>query len=78
MKEQLFSSRLINYSEYGVLIELNLQLRAGDAIALYFSPEIQKEEKMFSEACVGMVRWCSEQDGVYSGFYSAGVELAVQ
>lgn len=78
LKEQLFSSRIINYSTNGLMIESDVQFRPGDAVSIHFSPEIQKETSFFSDACLGMVRWCAQQDGLHGGLYGVGVELAVQ
>ena len=77
LKEQLFSTRIINYSANGLMIESDVPFHPGDAVSIHFSPEIQKETSCFSNACLGMVRWCAQQDGGY-GVYGVGVELAMQ
>ena len=76
LKEQLFSSRIINYSTNGLMIESDIPFRPGDAVSIHFSPEIQKEARFFFDVCLGMVRWCSQQDGFHGGIYGVGVELA--
>ena len=78
LNEKLIRSRIVNYSDNGVMLESDVNFRVGDAITIYFSTELQREIKSFSDACVGLVRWCSPQDGLHGGFYGVGVELAVQ
>lgn len=76
-KEQLNTSRIINYSDKGLMIESDVQFRPGDAITVHFSSEAQKETPFKSDSCVGMVRWCAQQDGSLGGYYGVGVELAL-
>jgi Tfp pilus assembly protein PilZ len=78
LREKLFSSRIINYSENGLMIETDVKFRAGDAVTIYFSSEAQKETHFNTNCCVGMVRWCAEQIGCLGGYYGVGVELAQQ
>jgi len=77
LKEQLFKTRIINYSVNGLMIESGVKFRPGDAITIHFSPEMQKETSLFSEICLGMVRWCVKQDNFYGNSYDVGVELAM-
>ncbi len=77
-KEKLLSSRIINFSDSGLMLETDVKLQAGDAITIYFSPEAQKETQFNTNYCIGMVRWCAEQIGCIGGFYGVGVELAFQ
>lgn len=77
LKEQLFKTRVINYSVNGLMLESDVKFRPGDAVTIHFSSEIQKETKLFSDTCVGLVRWCSQQDGFFGGLYGIGVELSM-
>ena len=77
-KEQLFDSRIINYSINGLMLESDVEFRPGDALTIHFSPEIQRETSFFSDTCLGLVRWCAQQDGFHGGLYGVGVELAMQ
>lgn len=77
LKEKLIRSKVVNYSENGVMLESDVRFRVGDAITIYFSLEIQREIKSFSDASVGLVRWCTQLDGLQGGFYGVGVELAL-
>jgi len=76
-KEQLINSRIVNYSVNGLMLESDVAFRPGDAVTIHFSPEIQKETSFFTDTRLGLVRWCTPQDGFYGGFYGVGVELAV-
>jgi hypothetical protein len=78
LKEPLFSTKVINYSVNGLMLESDVKFLPGDAITIHFSHEIQKETSFFSEICLGLVRWCVQQDGDYGGIYGVGVELAMQ
>lgn len=77
LKEQLFPSRIINYSINGLMLETDIKFRPGDALTIHFSPEIQKETSFFSDTCLGLVRWCTPQDGFFGGLYGVGVELSM-
>lgn len=76
IKEPLLPSRIINYSVNGVMLETDRPYYPGDAINVYFSPEAKNETPFKADSCVGMVRWCAQQDGMFGGFYGVGVELA--
>jgi len=77
LKEKLFASRIINYSVNGLMLESDVQFRPGDALTIHFPPEIQKETSFFSDTCLGLVRWCAQQDGFSGGYYGVGVELSM-
>jgi hypothetical protein len=77
LKEQLFSSKIINYSVNGLMLESDVKFRPGDALTIHFSPEIQKEKMFFPDTCLGIVRWCSSQDNFIGGYYGVGVELSM-
>ena len=78
LKEPLFSTRIINYSVNGLMLESDVKFLPGDALTIHLSPEIQKETSFFSEICLGLVRWCAQQESGYGGTYGVGVELALQ
>ena len=69
-------SRVVNYSETGLMLELDYQLPPGDAVAVQFSPEAEENAVFGSTICIGMVRWCAKQDGYFGAHYGVGVELA--
>lgn len=69
-------SRVINYSENGLMVELDYQLPRGEAIAVKLSPESVEADAYGSSICVGMVRWCDRQEGYLGACYGVGVELA--
>ena len=49
LKEKLIRSRIVNYSDNGVMLESDVNFRVGDAITIYFSTELQREIKSFSD-----------------------------
>lgn len=69
-------SRVINYSDNGLMLELDCQLPPGDAIAVQFPPDAVENSLFGGAVCVGMVRWCARQDGYFGALYGVGVELA--
>lgn len=77
LKEQLFSARVVNYSVSGLMLESDVKFRPGDALTIHISKDMQKEARFFADTCLGLVRWCSQQDGFHGGFYGVGVELAM-
>lgn len=77
IEEKLIRSVIVNYSKNGVMLESNVFFRAGDAITIYSSSEIQRKIKSNSDVSVGLVRWCAQLDGLQGGFYGVGVELAL-
>ena len=71
-------SKLINYSESGLMLEMDYPLNPGDAIKVQFAPGADEARMFGKDCCLAMVRWCKPQDGSCSGFYGVGVELARQ
>lgn len=72
-----FPARIINHSAYGLLLELDYPLPVEDVLIKVFPGDeatgaIDYERPDFM---VGMVRWCNQQMGGWSGMYQAGVEL---
>jgi hypothetical protein len=80
--ERLFSydapvpSRIINYSCTGLMIELDYCLPSGDALSVTISPKAEETHIFGSITCVGMVRWCAQQEGQLGDLYGVGLELA--
>lgn len=74
-KKKLFDSRIINFSNKGLMLELDAPVSLGDAIKVYFSPEAQERVEFGRDYCIGRVRWYARQSGSYSGLYGVGVEL---
>ena len=70
------TSRIINYSDNGLMIELDCYLPPGDAIAVHFEAEAAEAEMYGSSTCIGMVRWCAKQECQFGALYGVGVELA--
>lgn len=69
-------SRVINYSDKGLMIELDDDFSPGDAVAVKFEEEAVESVVFGGSICVGMVRWCARQEGMFGALYEAGVELA--
>ena len=71
-------SRVINYSEHGLLIELDYQVLPGEAVAVKFSPEDVEAVTYGHSVCIGMIRWCDRQEGRFGALYGAGIQLAAR
>lgn len=69
-------SRIINYSDKGLMIELDYQLSPGAAVAVKFETDAVEAAVYGGSICVGMVRWCAKQEGNFGALYGVGVELA--
>ena len=69
-------SRVINYSDHGLMIELDYPLPPGDAVAVQFPVDATEVSVYGGSTCIGMVRWCAPQDGLFDAMYGVGVELA--
>lgn len=69
-------SRVINYSDHGLMIELDYQILPGESVAVRFSPEDVEAVTYGSSICIGMIRWCDKQEWHFGALYGAGVELA--
>jgi hypothetical protein len=70
-------ARIINENPYGVLLELDFPLPVEEVpIKIYPADEIRGSINYESqEYLVGMVRWCRQEQGGWSGMFQAGVEL---
>lgn len=71
-------SRLINYSDSGLMLEMDYLLSPGDAIKIQFDSNAEETRVFGKNFCLAMVRWCKTKDGSCGGFYGVGVELARQ
>ena len=71
-------SRLINYSDSGLMLEMDYPLSPGDAIKVQFDSDAEETRVFGKNFCLAMVRWCKTQEGSCGGFYGVGVELARQ
>ena len=71
-------SRSINFSDTGLMLEMDYPLSPGDAIKVQFDPDAEEARTLGKQICLGMVRWCKAQDGSCGGFYGVGVELVSQ
>lgn len=68
-------SRIINFSNKGLMLELDAPVKPGDAVKVHFSPDSQERVDFGKDYCIGRVRWCAPQKGSYSGLYGVGLEL---
>ena len=71
-------SRSINFSDTGLMLEMDYPLNPGDAIKVQFSPDAEETRALGKNLCLGTVRWCKTQDGSCGGFYGVGVEMVSQ
>ena len=71
-------SRSINFSDTGLMLEMDYPLNPGDAIKVQFSPDAEETRALGKNLCLGTVRWCRTQDGSCGGFYVVGVEMVSQ
>ncbi|PKN41007.1 MAG: hypothetical protein CVU60_13360 [Deltaproteobacteria bacterium HGW-Deltaproteobacteria-18] len=71
-----FPSRVVNYSDRGLMIEMDHPLTAGEPVKILFRPGAENAQRLGETYCVGMVRWCAPQDGLYSSRYGVGLEMA--
>ena len=71
-----FESRVVNYSTNGLMIEMDHPLTKGEPVKIRFRPETDNAQRIGESYCMGMVRWCAAQEGLYSGRYGVGVEMA--
>jgi len=71
------AARVINQSPYGLLLELDYPLPVSDElIQVYLADEIRGTiDRETQEALMGMVRWCKQEAGSWSGSFQAGVEI---
>ena len=71
-----YDSRVVNYSVCGLMIEMDHPLIKGEPVKIRFRPETENAQRIGETYCIGMVRWCAPQEGLYSGMYGVGVEMA--
>jgi len=76
LRNNHLDSRVVNFSDDGLMLELDHPLKPGDAIKVHFSRDTQECIEYGKDCCIGMVRWCAQQNGKYSASYGVGVELA--
>jgi len=69
-------SNVVNRSMGGMQLVSGCQCLPGDALKIVMSSEYSLMELADPVYHVGMVRWCSEQEGFYNGIYAVGVEIA--
>lgn len=75
-REKPFAARVINFSENGLMLEQDYPLRPGDPLTVLFEPDAPEVPILGSSTCIGMVRWCVQQEGNVGALYGVGVELA--
>ena len=75
-KEQSLHSRVINFSENGLMIESAHPLPPGAVLTVRFDSTAPEVSVFGRQTCVGMIRWCGRRDGIDGGSYGLGVELA--
>jgi hypothetical protein len=71
-----FPSRVVNYSDRGLMIEMDHPLSTGEPVKILFRPGAENAQRLGENYCVGMVRWCTPQEGLFSGRYGVGLEMA--
>lgn len=71
-----FESRVVNYSDTGLMIEMDHPLTKGEPVKILFRPGDETARRIGENYCMGMVRWCAPQDGLYSSRYGVGLEMA--
>lgn len=71
-----YYSRVVNFSAGGLLIEMDQPLTKGQPVKIRFRPETENAQRIGETYCMGMVRWCAPQQGLYSGRYGVGLEMA--
>ncbi len=76
MHEGPYPSRVINYSVGGLMLELDQPLPKGEPLKIRFRPDTTARQRSGESYCLGVVRWCTRQEGDYSGMYGIGVEMA--
>lgn len=77
-KEFSFNSRIINYSEGGLMLESDYSLPEWAPVRINLDHGSDVQEEVGDGTLVGVVRWCAEQEGSYSGFYGIGVAFTKQ
>ena len=54
-----FESRIVNYSDAGLMIEMDHPLTKGEPVKIRFRPGAENAQRLGETYCVGMVRWCA-------------------
>jgi len=73
-QESPHPSRVINYSIGGLMLELDQPLPKGQPLKIWFHPNATSPGSG-GNFCLGVVRWCTRQQGDYAGMYGVGVEM---
>ncbi|NLW80134.1 MAG: hypothetical protein GXY42_00430 [Desulfovibrionales bacterium] len=76
--EFTFESRIINYSAGGLMLESDYPLPEWTPVRIRLNHGSDVQERTGNGILVGVVRWCAEQDGSYSGSFGIGVAFAKQ
>jgi hypothetical protein len=58
------------------MVELDTPLRLGEYVDIHFSKSARESTGRALLSCIGLVRWCRREDGLYGGRYSIGMELS--
>ena len=70
-------ARIINQSPDGLLLEMDCELPIDDVpVSIYLADELRGTVDYESSAFLtGFIRWCKKEEGGWSGFFQAGVQL---
>jgi hypothetical protein len=68
--------RIINHSRGGIMLELDSSLAPGEFVDVFFSRDARHATGYMMSSCVGRVRWCRRQEGLYEGRFGVGLELS--
>lgn len=70
-------ARIINQSPDGLLLEMDCELPIDDVpVSIYLADELRGTVDYESSAFLtGFIRWCKREEGGWSGFFQAGVQL---
>lgn len=69
------SSRILNYSFNGLMLEMDAPLRLGEPVNVRFLECPSINDLTCVEKRVGTVRWCSGSPQRFSGCYELGIEM---
>jgi hypothetical protein len=62
-QKQGIDSRIINFSNKGLMMELDVPVMPGDAVKVQFSRNSQERVELGKDYIIGRVRWCAPQLG---------------
>lgn len=70
-------ARIINQSPDGLLLEMDCELPVDDvAVNIYLADELRGTVDFESSTFLtGFIRWCKKEEGGWSGFFQAGIQL---